>query len=343
VSTLDLVGLTPTEDPMWWRMPITKVMTTARGALYGGSGLAAVIAALEATTGRPLVWATAQYLSFVRMPATLDIRLATPVVGARTTQARGTVFHGDEEILTVLATLGHRDEHAHWTYAAPPDVPGPDDTRRQVVAEAAGTIHDILDMRIVRGVSRRQLLRGKPPVETGGRAAYWVRLPHGPHVPDAAELALVGDLVPSAFPSATGLPISGSSLDNTIRTGGWCRRSGCSPMSTCTRWSTATATASPTCGRRTAPCSARPASRPSCVDQTGSAMRSMPDRSVIHDTRVELAVLLVRRETEQGGRHHAQGADRGPRCRRAGAVPDVLARAAGPVAAPADAHPRRRR
>ena len=38
-------------------------------------------------------------------------------------------------------------------------------------------------------------------------------------MPDAAELALVGDLVPSGFPSATGLPITGSSLDNTIRLG----------------------------------------------------------------------------------------------------------------------------
>ena len=46
-----------------------------------------------------------------------------------------------------------------------------------------------------------------------------MRLPGGPHVPDAAELALVGDLVPSGFPSATGLPITGASLDNTIRLG----------------------------------------------------------------------------------------------------------------------------
>jgi acyl-CoA thioesterase-2 len=219
VSTADFLGIEPTADPMLWRLPLTTVMTTARGALYGGSGLAAVIAALEASTGRPLVWATAQYLSFVRMPATLEIRLATPVVGARTTQARGIVRNGDQEILGVLATLGHRDEHAHWTFAEPPDVPSPEETRRQVVAEAEGTIHDVLDMRIVRGVSRRQLLRGKPPVETGGRAAYWVRVPGGRHVPDAAELALIGDLVPSAFPSATGLPISGSSLDNTIRSG----------------------------------------------------------------------------------------------------------------------------
>jgi len=219
VTTADFIGLRPTEDPLAWRLPLSKVMTTARGALYGGSGLAAVIAALEASTGRPLVWATAQYLSFVRMPATLDVRLHLPVVGARTTQARGTVWHGDSEVLSVLATLGHRDEDVHWTYAEPPEVARPEATRAQVVAEAVGTIHEVLDMRIVRGVSRRQLLRGKPHVETGGRAAYWVRLPGGRHVPDAAELALLGDLVPSAFPQATGEPISGSSLDNTIRTG----------------------------------------------------------------------------------------------------------------------------
>jgi len=194
-------------------------MTTAAGALYGGAGLAAVICALEGATGRPVVWATAQYLSFVRMPATLDVRLQTPVVGSRTTQGRGTIFHGDVEVLSVLATLGSRKDPARWTYAEPPDVPSWSETRRQLVAEAEGTIHELLDMRIVRGVSRRQLLKGRPAADTGGRAAYWVRLPGEAHIPDAAQLALVGDLVPSAFPTATGQPISGSSLDNTIRVG----------------------------------------------------------------------------------------------------------------------------
>ncbi|MET0324331.1 MAG: hypothetical protein ABW219_03835 [Ilumatobacteraceae bacterium] len=50
--SVDLIGLQPTDDPLHWRLPITKVMTTARGALYGGAGLAAVIAALEVSTGR---------------------------------------------------------------------------------------------------------------------------------------------------------------------------------------------------------------------------------------------------------------------------------------------------
>src|SRR3954470_8149861 len=147
VITADLLGLEPTADPMRWTMPVRKLMTTAAGALYGGAGLAAVICALEGATGRPVVWATAQYLSFVRMPATLDVRLQTPVVGSRTTQGRGTVFHGDVEVLSVLATLGSRDDPARWTYAEPPVVPDWSETRPQLVAQTEGTIHGLLDMR----------------------------------------------------------------------------------------------------------------------------------------------------------------------------------------------------
>ena len=219
MSTMAFLALERTDDRHRWRFPLHPGVMTAAGALYGGAGLAAVIAALEEATSRPLVWATAQYLAFVRGDVTLDIDLQMPVEGARTTQARGTVRNGDQEILSVLATLGHRDAPAQWTYTEPPDVPTPAETRPQLIDEVAGTIHGVYEMRLVRGVSRRQLAPGKPPVDTGGRAAYWVRLPGGSHVPDAAELALVGDLVPSAFPSATGKPISGSSLDNTIRLG----------------------------------------------------------------------------------------------------------------------------
>ncbi len=219
MATLDFLGLEPTADPLRWRFPLHRGVMTTRGWLYGGAGVAAVVAALVATTRRPLVWATAQYLSFVRELATLDVELQLLVEGTRTTQARGVVRHGDQEVLGVLATLGHRDDPVQWTYAERPDVPHPSETRPQIVPEAAGTFHGIYELRIVKGVSRRQLAKGRPAVDTGGRAAYWVRLPGEPHVPDAAELALVGDLVPSAFPSATGRPISGSSLDNTIRVG----------------------------------------------------------------------------------------------------------------------------
>ncbi len=213
------LGILPTDDPLRWLLPLRKEVMTAGEFLYGGAGLAAGIAALEATTGRPLVWATAQYFSFARMPGTLDIRLDIVVTGTSTTQARCSIAQGDNEILDMLATLGRRPAPATGTWAEPPDVRPIADTRAQVVPQAFGTVHEALDMRLVSGVSRRQLLRGRPIQDTGGRAAFWLRIPGGARVPDAADLALVGDTVPAAFATATGQPVSGNSLDNTIRVG----------------------------------------------------------------------------------------------------------------------------
>ena len=213
------LGILPTDDPLRWLLPLRKEIMTAGEFLYGGAGLAAGIAALEATTGRPLVWATAQYFSFVCMPGTLDIRLDIVVTGTSTTQARCSIAQGDNEILDMLATLGRRPAPATGTWAEPPDVRPIADTRAQVVPQAFGTVHEALDMRLVSGVSRRQLLRGRPIQDTGGRAAFWLRIPGGARVPDAADLALVGDTVPAAFATATGQPVSGNSLDNTIRVG----------------------------------------------------------------------------------------------------------------------------
>ena len=219
VTSFSFLGLVPTDDPLRWQLPLRKELMTAGDFLYGGAGLAAGIAALETATGRPLVWATAQYLSFARMPGTLDITLEVAVTGTSTTQARCTIAQGGTEIVTTLATLGRRPAPATGTWAEPPEVKPVAETRPQLVPLAMGTVHEALDMRLVHGVSRRQIIRGRPIPETGGRAAFWLRLPGGARVADAADLALVGDTVPAAFANATGRPISGNSLDNTIRVG----------------------------------------------------------------------------------------------------------------------------
>lgn len=192
---------------------------TAGGFLYGGAGLAAAVAALEATTGRPLVWATAQYLTFARMPGALDLDLTISVSGRNTTQARCLASNDDGEVLVVLATLGARSLDVSGWWAVRPTVKAVEDTRSYLPDTVAGTVHEALDMRLAEGMTRRQLLRGRPHRDTGGRAAFWLRLPGGRRVPDGADLAMVGDVVPSAFAAASGQPITGNSLDNTIRAG----------------------------------------------------------------------------------------------------------------------------
>ncbi len=49
------LGLEPTHNPHRWVLPITSGIATGGGFLFGGCGLGAAIAALEGTTGRPVV------------------------------------------------------------------------------------------------------------------------------------------------------------------------------------------------------------------------------------------------------------------------------------------------
>ncbi len=68
----EFLGLEPTHNPHRWVLPVTPGISTGGGFLFGGCGLAAAIAALEGTTERPVVWATAQYLSYARPPDIMD-------------------------------------------------------------------------------------------------------------------------------------------------------------------------------------------------------------------------------------------------------------------------------
>ena len=60
------LGLQPSHNPYRWQLPVSPGISTGSGFLFGGSGLGAAIEAMEGTTGRPVVWATAQYLSYAR-------------------------------------------------------------------------------------------------------------------------------------------------------------------------------------------------------------------------------------------------------------------------------------
>src|SRR5688572_17076952 len=105
MHTVPFLGLEPTDDPTRWRLPVVPALATGGGFLFGGAGLGAGVAALEGTTGRPLAWATAQYLSFARPPDVVDIAVTVAQAGNHTTQARAIATVGDTEIFTVNGAL----------------------------------------------------------------------------------------------------------------------------------------------------------------------------------------------------------------------------------------------
>jgi acyl-CoA thioesterase len=213
MDALAFYGLQPTEDPHAWRLPVVPGLCSGLGALFGGCGLGACVEALERVTGRPLVWATGQYLSFARPPAVLDIRIDEVVRGHQISQARAVARVDGNEILTVNAALGHRQIRHHGQWAECPVVPPPEACPpRPLLDRHEGTIMDRLDMRVADARTFEEL----DGVPGDGRSALWVRLP-GLLDLSAATLAIVGDYVPFGISQALGRRAGGNSLDNTLR------------------------------------------------------------------------------------------------------------------------------
>jgi acyl-CoA thioesterase len=212
VDALTFFGLERTRDPWRWRMPVVPELCSGLGTLFGGCGLGAAIEVLEQATGRPLVWATAQYLSFARPPSVLYLDATEVVRGHQISQARVVGEVDGEEIFTVNAALGRREIEFAGSWAVEPRLPPPEASPVRLIQDRhVGTIMDRLDMRLANARNMDDF----PGQPGDGRSALWVRLPHLEM--SAAALAIVGDYVPFGIGQALGQRAGGQSLDNTLR------------------------------------------------------------------------------------------------------------------------------
>ena len=210
------LGLEPSHNPFRWRFPVTRGISNKGGFLFGGSALGAAIAAMEGTTGRPCVWATAQYLSYADIGDVLDIDVTVAVHGHQVTQARAVGHVGNREILTVNAALGRRPLDVSGTFEQMPDgIPLPEHcAKRTWKVPMDGTINERLDLRLAHGRTWEELDGSL----SDGTYRMWARLPEMLDGGlDAAALAILGDYVPSGVGQALGIDGGGRSLDNTLR------------------------------------------------------------------------------------------------------------------------------
>jgi len=210
------LGLEPTHNPFRWKLPVTEGISTTGNFLFGGSGLAAAISAMEGTSGRECVWATAQYLSYAKPGEVVDIDVTMAVSGHQISQARAVCHVADREILTVNAALGDRPMEAAGQWEVMPSgIPGPDECPPRVYnSDWSGSINDRLDQRLVKGRSFEGLDGSEPG---DGQTLLWARLPDVIAGVDAATLAILGDFVPMGIGQALGARAGGNSLDNTLR------------------------------------------------------------------------------------------------------------------------------
>jgi acyl-CoA thioesterase-2 len=212
----EFLGLEPVdgdEHGLRWRLVVEPEIATPGSFLFGGCGLGAALVALEAASGRPTIWATAQYLSYAPTGSTVDYEAVLAVEGGHITQGRAVARTGGKEILTVNAALGTPQMDTREVWVRPPEVPPPDECpQRQLPPILANSILDRVDVRVARGRTFEDVTgaAGDP------RSALWARVP-GHLAPSAATLAIFGDYVSGGASQPLGRRTMGRSLDNTLR------------------------------------------------------------------------------------------------------------------------------
>lgn len=194
--------------------------------MFGGVGLGASLRALEQVTGRPVVWATAQYESYARPGETVTFAVDERVRGHQVSQARVSATVGSREVLSVAAALGRRDVDAGGQWTLAPQVPPPAECRPRELWQGRhpDDIHSRIEFRVAKGFMHGPR-RGNAPHGQGvpgdGHVVMWARpnpeLLGSDYAIDAGFVAVVADYVPSGVGVALGREAGGNSLDNSIR------------------------------------------------------------------------------------------------------------------------------
>jgi acyl-CoA thioesterase len=194
-------------DTGHWRFPLTTPLSRFDGKFYGGTGLAAVTATMEAETGRHAVWATVQFVATTDVGADIDMQVEVLATGRRTSQVRVTGKAADEVLFSALGSTGeHRRPGLEAQFGSMPSVPPPDEC-----AEWRPAVPEVLRQGRLGWLSCIELRHA------GDSGALWARMIDHPLT--RATLGFVADVVPSGVVRAAGRAGAGTSLDNSIRFG----------------------------------------------------------------------------------------------------------------------------
>ena len=204
------LGLDPMEDGCTGFV-LTPRLARFDGKLFGGTGLAVVVAALEAVTERRALWTTVQFVGSADEGDRIDLAVEVLAAGHNVTQARVTATSGGRVVLSALGSTARvRDDGFGYRFGVMPDVSSPDDSPPFTLGfptpppemRRSGPF-SVADFRLAKGADESQ--------------SVWVRLRD-----DAlthASVAYLADFVPNAVLRAAGKLGGGTSLDNSIRFG----------------------------------------------------------------------------------------------------------------------------
>ncbi len=206
------------------------------GRLYGGSGVAATVAAIEAVTDRPALWCATQLISTAGVDERIDVSAEVVASGRTVDQVQVRGLAGERLVFAAVGGAATPNPEAmSGVGQVMPAVEGPDGGEDWMVAQM-GRIRAVLGLseealpdpptmpighHLVSEYRHAALLHDDPM--RPGRMALWARLTghlaEDPPVMTPTVLAFLADMVPLAIAHACGVDGVGTSLDNTLRFG----------------------------------------------------------------------------------------------------------------------------
>jgi acyl-CoA thioesterase II len=192
-------------------LELTSDLARFDGRLFGGAGLAASVAAMEAATGRGALWTTVQFVGQAEIGDHIDLHTEVLAQGFNTSQARVTGTTGEEIVFVALgSTARRRDDAFGAAFGTMPDVAGPDDS--DPWSPAFPLPPTSIERRGPFATAEFRAAKSADGFDT-----LWARINAG--LQNRVTLAYLADFVPSAVLRAAGRAGGGVSLDNSIRFG----------------------------------------------------------------------------------------------------------------------------
>jgi acyl-CoA thioesterase len=207
-SDQQLIDMDVAPDGLSGRFAFASGLGRHDGGLYGGSGLAASVLAMEAATGRDVLWLATQFVSSPRLGDEIAWTAEVLAHGKRASQVTVRATSGGLVAFSAIGSTGiGKDDGLTGQWCEMPKVSSPDDSQAQT---------GIAAMHHPDSYTVKLELREAEIVEPGPDAALWVRMRDGlPTTP--AVIAFAADFVPLAVAKAAGKVGAGSSLDNSMR------------------------------------------------------------------------------------------------------------------------------
>lgn len=211
-ADLELIPFEVGPDACSGAFELTAGLARPDGALYGGTGAAVSVLAMEGATQRDALWVVTQFVAQAHVGETLDVATEVLARGKRIAQLKVTATVGERTIFAALgSTALPRPGGLSGQFLPMPAATPPDDSGPMPFGPGSGEGREMafsrrLEFRLA------EHLGDAPP----GSMLLWARLVDVGEL-TRAGVAYLADMVPVAISRAAGKVGGGFSLDNALR------------------------------------------------------------------------------------------------------------------------------